>query len=456
MGNFNASTTHLKALINTLPKNYHLVTLATLKHDDKMNFRSVQILTSNRTIDCLQKIPESLGTQSYLLLIQYVLDSYLDKSLTVLERNYKIFYALFFLRQWRCWIKQSKTYNLTDNFVSLNAYTCIEIDAHAMLKLTLKHIKNSTLNTFFPWLLGSQVCESWFRAARSLTSTFSTVINFTAKEFVERSRKIEFLHEATFDLGEEYCFPRTNSKSSHIRNNEISADQVMKAIERARIESAESVKRLGMIVDTNSWKICDIKLADCSEVPKTLDPLPHTNMVSPSTSLLFNLRPELIEKIKNLGFQNIDSNKDDAELEESHLVKLKIAGESLIIKKTCLVWIFSEKGERISTDRIYRFKNKSNKGDSKINLELESYYAIYYEDQYYIGRLIKIQNKKYCFKFLKKEISVYIWPKKDDIAEVEVDFIFFGPIKLLGNHPFSLNTDTVQKIEKQYKQMKYK
>lgn len=122
----------------------------------------------------------------YLKLIQFVLDSYLDRNLDIQERHYKLWYAVFFFRQWRNWIITSREYTLKDNFITLNAYTCIEINAHTLLSLTLRHIKNGSLNRFYPWLLGSQICESWFRAARSMTSTFSTIINFTSKEFIGR------------------------------------------------------------------------------------------------------------------------------------------------------------------------------------------------------------------------------------------------------------------------------
>lgn len=40
--------------------------------------------------------------------------------------------------------------------------------------------------TFLPWKLGSQSCEKIFRAAKSLTSTFSTIINFSMLGLLHR------------------------------------------------------------------------------------------------------------------------------------------------------------------------------------------------------------------------------------------------------------------------------
>ena len=39
---------------------------------------------------------------------------------------------------------------------------------------------------YLPWLLGSQACEQTFRAARSMTDTFSTIINFSMLGFLRR------------------------------------------------------------------------------------------------------------------------------------------------------------------------------------------------------------------------------------------------------------------------------
>lgn len=197
MGSYVATSKHLHEIIEKFPKNAHFLSLSALNPLDKMNFKSVLAIISNDVMNCLNHDKKTLATQTYLKVMQYILDSFLDKGLTAVERTFKIWFSVFFLRQWRCWIKKSVKYNLMDNFISLNAYTCIELNAHSLLLLFLKHIEEGTLDEFYPWLLGSQQCEAWFRAARSLTSTFSTVINFTAQEFVEKSKRIEFVHEAT-------------------------------------------------------------------------------------------------------------------------------------------------------------------------------------------------------------------------------------------------------------------
>ena len=44
---------------------------------------------------------------------------------------------------------------------------------------------------FTPWLLGSQTCEATFRAARCMSSVFSTIINFRMSGLL---RRLDFLH----------------------------------------------------------------------------------------------------------------------------------------------------------------------------------------------------------------------------------------------------------------------
>ena len=82
------------------------------------------------------------------------------------------------MRYWCQWIMLSPNYSLGDNFITLNAYMCIKLSAHSIVIFLLTLRKLSINTAFLPWLLGSQSCEKAFRAARSMSSIFSTVINF--------------------------------------------------------------------------------------------------------------------------------------------------------------------------------------------------------------------------------------------------------------------------------------
>lgn len=452
MGSYIACSSHLQEIMKKYSKNMHFLSPSILNPVDRMNFRSVLSIISDHVLNCLSKEKNMQGTLKFLQIMQYVLDSFMDKGLQFTERIYKLWYAVFFLRQWRYWIKKSNEYTLTDNFITLNAYTCIELNAHNLLILTLNYIENNSLDELYPWHLGSQNCEEWFRAARSLTSTFSTIVNFTSEEFTYKSKRIEFIYEATHSLSEEYIFPRSQKKNISVNSQKhIKKQDIFDAIEKAKQNSINEIKALGMKVLKTAWKVCDLNNVSEDDENKKYT---ASEDIIPFIPPNFNLKEDLIEQIKNLNFKT--STKVPADLLNSCFVQIDVEGIEIIIKKSCLVWILSGKGERVSTDRLLRFKSstKQKNGDS-INIENESYYAIYFEDQFYLGRVLSMSDGYGTIKFLKQEFNEYIWPRKDDICKVKMEFIFFGPLTL-GNYPFKLRPEVNKEILIKYKHLKYK
>ncbi len=73
--------------------------------------------------------------------------------------------------------------NLMNKFITLNAYMCIELNAHYSYSNNSKQVKQA------------QLCLSTmgrlFRAARSMTSIFSTVINFGMLGLVRRVHRLQ-------------------------------------------------------------------------------------------------------------------------------------------------------------------------------------------------------------------------------------------------------------------------
>ena len=58
----------------------------------------------------------------------------------------------------------------------------------------------------------SQTCEKLFRAARSMPSTFSTVINFSIKDLMHRIDRIGAINSIKNDLCEIFSFPGDEKK----------------------------------------------------------------------------------------------------------------------------------------------------------------------------------------------------------------------------------------------------
>ena len=61
-------------------------------------------------------------------------DSHFEKGLSPLKRLSEIWEVVFFLRIWRCWLNEN-SYLESEHFITNNAYTCIELNAHLVLNI---------------------------------------------------------------------------------------------------------------------------------------------------------------------------------------------------------------------------------------------------------------------------------------------------------------------------------
>lgn len=211
LGRFVASASHLKILISEESKDKHGLTPTDIKPEDKMNFKSAQKMCSFSVINLLSAVPASEGTIAYLQIMRSVLDAFLSQDIDISQRIYKMWFAVFFLRIWRNWIKETKE---CECFISLNSYVSIELNAHSLVKLVRifrdeEHLKK---DMFMSWLFSSQTCESTFRAVRSLTSTFFTAVNFSMLDILNRLNRIETINNVMKDVEQFITFPREKKK----------------------------------------------------------------------------------------------------------------------------------------------------------------------------------------------------------------------------------------------------
>ena len=58
-----------------------------------------------------------------------------------------------------------------------------------------------------PWMMGSQSCEMLFRALRSMMGTFSTMINFTMRDLLQRLHKLYVQNELQSESNLGIVFP---------------------------------------------------------------------------------------------------------------------------------------------------------------------------------------------------------------------------------------------------------
>ena len=149
-------------IVNLYGKVQHGLRVRDLDHRDKQNFDAVKHII--KACHLLENIPDAVGTTSYISVMKSAIDSYLDKSLSPEKRIEEIWYATFFLRYWRQWVITNPKFTLKNNFITNNAYMCVEINAHSLLAFIFfsrGHIQANDENIFLPWMLGSQSCESF-------------------------------------------------------------------------------------------------------------------------------------------------------------------------------------------------------------------------------------------------------------------------------------------------------
>ena len=173
------------------------------------------------------------------------------KTLKLLQRVAKIWFATFSLRIWRSWLLKEESYNLEVNFVSANSYSCLEILAHAIVLTIGKLRDEGTPHLFLPcsWLFTSQPCEIYFCAARSFSSTESTQANFSLKVVTLCPRIYATIQISAkgIDVGVEYPFQNKVFEQTCIAfvpSILPSYDEIENIIKDARIDTKKNLSNL--------------------------------------------------------------------------------------------------------------------------------------------------------------------------------------------------------------------
>lgn len=189
LGMYRASAEDIRTVIKDHRKNLHFGPGIITDVVDVMNFTRVAPVCCESFIKLLT-LPEHQGTKFYLTLIQYVIDAYIDPTLTPMERIRKAWYVVLFCREWRIYVEMCKDTKVKDDFITSNAFNCIELNAHNLIKFLMICRETNHPEMFLVHLLSSQDCEAFFRILRSLGTTNYTVINFTMDELLHKIRRV--------------------------------------------------------------------------------------------------------------------------------------------------------------------------------------------------------------------------------------------------------------------------
>lgn len=206
--NFFIQMQHLNDLVTHISKDKHNLTPTALNPLDRQNFDSVLRICDPKVTNLLREnVRGSQATIKFLEIVRNIIESYMNHTLSPIERVNKIWYAVFMIRIWRHYVLSQKDLTLGENFLTLNCYVCIELNAHSLVLLLLYLNKAHMPHLFLPHLFGSQQCEAIFRQIRSFTSTYSTVANCSVKEILSRISKILLQSEISFNYNS-FKFPR--------------------------------------------------------------------------------------------------------------------------------------------------------------------------------------------------------------------------------------------------------
>ena len=247
--NCEAEAYHLVTLRTKVGKEEHFLRERDINHKDGQNFDAVMHIINAAHL--LDRITGAAATKCYIELIQNITDSYLDKSLDPIARVEKIWYANFFIRYWRQWILLHPQFTLRSNFITHNCYMCVELNAHAMIVyiMLIRDHFHSNWNCFVPWVLGSQTCEKTFRTVRSMSTAFSSTINFSILGLLHRLHRINIqltlqatLKEIVFPSLDWHCAKEGKNLVSNKPLSAIRDADIANAIDHAKTKARNTLE----------------------------------------------------------------------------------------------------------------------------------------------------------------------------------------------------------------------
>lgn len=350
------SVSHLKILLNFVQKDVHGLVYSDICPDDRQNFGSLNKVMDPRVRKALaENIVDSEATIEYIKMCSDITSSLYMDELSPLERIFLSWRATYFLRAWRIYITKTNGFTLENNFLTANAYGCIELNSQNLIILIQKFRNEKMEKNFLPSIFNSQPCEATFRKMRSMGTINYTKINFTLLELIHLIGRIELMNDIMYFklVDNDVCFPRDPVKKPNENKFKLpNDDEIKNTLQRASIAAIIDAKKFGIHVTADEIAECKLKDVDI----------------------------DMITDDDNINYENLDlgiaSDENDYLLQHHNLKDyphhsrddanssfVNIAGNAGVktVRKTSLMWNLSSSKERISSDRVSRVRGKNKK-----------------------------------------------------------------------------------------------
>lgn len=343
-----ASVSHLKYLLNTVSKDAHGLVYSDICPDDRQNYESLRKAMQPKVREALAAfVIDSEATIEYIRICEEISSSLYEDNLPPLMRLFRIWRATFFLRAWRLFIHlNSKDPDFKDSdFITQNAYVCIEINAQNLTILMRKFRAEGIGECFLPTLFNSQPCEETFRKMRSMGTINYTKINFTLLELIHLIGRVELMNEIMyFKLSNvDVKFPRNRTnKSSPNQFNLPSDNEIDNCIQSALDVAIADALRFGIHVTKE-------EITECQLGDRTVD------LKQPNNEHI-DLKIGAAEESNLIDCQSLKDYSSEGRIvdESSPYVSVTCRNGQKTVRKSSLMWILSETKDKLSSDRLKR------------------------------------------------------------------------------------------------------
>lgn len=219
IGNFLVSPSIFEKLIDHIDFKHHGLTRRHLQNKDKMSAKFAHEISSEKVEQSLKMLndEETCALRLFLKCLRWQFESFSKPDLAPLERIYRMAYVTFMFRTWRFLMKGN-----LKHFVSSNMYSCIEINFHNLIILSMQ-MRDENLDRFFlTFLFNSQHCESFFRCLRSWSTNQATRINWDVSECLHVIKQVVCSQNASLALTQKgFIMPNKNKHDNILAIEEI-------------------------------------------------------------------------------------------------------------------------------------------------------------------------------------------------------------------------------------------